>query len=64
MAASARVVQFIKGAWDTGERERARSASAIMVRWHTMGEGFTWETQDKTRDIAAAAKRLGEGARR
>jgi cob(I)alamin adenosyltransferase len=27
-----------------------------MVRWHTLGEGFTWETQDKTRDMAAAAK--------
>ena len=31
------------------------------VSWHTMGEGFTWETQDKARDIAAAAARLGQG---
>ena len=31
-------------------------ASAAVVRWHTLGEGFTWETQDKARDLAAAAK--------
>ena len=47
------VVQFIKGAWDTGER-RILEASGL-VRWHTMGEGFTWETQDRARDVAAAA---------
>ena len=47
------VVQFIKGAWDTGER-RILEASDL-VRWHSMGEGFTWETQDRARDIAAAA---------
>ena len=47
------VVQFIKGAWTTGERfafERFGDA----IEWRTMGEGFTWETQDKERDIAAA----------
>ncbi len=49
------VVQFIKGAWDTGER-RALEAFGDRVAWHTMGEGFTWETQDKARDIAAAAR--------
>ncbi|MEP1767381.1 MAG: cob(I)yrinic acid a,c-diamide adenosyltransferase [Sulfitobacter sp.] len=46
------VVQFIKGKWKTGERlffERLDE-----VTWHTMGEGFTWDTQDKERDIAAA----------
>ena len=48
------VVQFIKGAWDTGER-RVLEGFSERVRWHTMGEGFTWETQDKSRDIAAAA---------
>jgi cob(I)alamin adenosyltransferase len=47
------VVQFVKGAWDTGER-RILEGFSEKVRWHTMGEGFTWETQDKARDIAAA----------
>ena len=47
------VVQFVKGAWDTGER-RALAALGDAVAWHTMGEGFTWETQDLRRDIAAA----------
>ena len=46
------MVQFIKGAWDTGERH-AVAAFGDRVDWHTMGEGFTWETQDKARDIAA-----------
>jgi cob(I)alamin adenosyltransferase len=49
------VVQFIKGAWDTGER-RVLETFGDKVRWHTLGEGFTWETQDKARDIAAAAR--------
>ena len=48
------VVQFIKGAWDTGER-RALLRFSDLVSWHTMGEGFTWETQDRARDMAAAA---------
>ncbi|KRE22199.1 cob(I)yrinic acid a,c-diamide adenosyltransferase [Bosea sp. Root483D1] len=47
------VVQFIKGAWSTGER-KALDAFGDQVSWHSMGEGFTWETQDKARDIAAA----------
>jgi cob(I)alamin adenosyltransferase len=47
------VVQFIKGAWETGERA-AFARFAGQMSWHTMGEGFTWETQDKERDIAAA----------
>lgn len=46
------MVQFIKGGWDTGER-RAVAAFGERVVWHTLGEGFTWETQDKARDIAA-----------
>ncbi len=46
------VVQFIKGAWDTGEA-KALEAFGERVSWHAMGEGFTWETQDKARDIAA-----------
>jgi cob(I)alamin adenosyltransferase len=49
------VVQFIKGAWNTGER-RMLESFGNMVRWHTLGQGFTWETQDKARDMAAAAK--------
>ncbi|MGO4739675.1 cob(I)yrinic acid a,c-diamide adenosyltransferase [Bosea sp. 2KB_26] len=49
------VVQFIKGAWATGER-KALDAFGDRIVWHTMGEGFTWETQDKARDIAAAER--------
>ena len=48
------VVQFIKGAWNTGER-KALTRYADLLSWHTMGEGFTWETQDRARDVAAAA---------
>jgi cob(I)alamin adenosyltransferase len=49
------VVQFIKGAWHTAERD-ALAQFGDQVVWHTMGEGFTWETQDRARDIAAAAR--------
>ena len=49
------VVQFIKGAWHTGERD-AFAAFGDQIAWHTMGEGFTWETQDLARDIAAAER--------
>jgi cob(I)alamin adenosyltransferase len=48
------VVQFIKGAWDTGERRLLTAHFADLCQFHAMGEGFTWETQDKARDIAAA----------
>ena len=48
------VVQFIKGAWDTGERRLIEGHFGDLCQFHAMGEGFTWETQDKTRDIAAA----------
>jgi cob(I)alamin adenosyltransferase len=48
------VVQFIKGARDTGERRLITQNFAELCQFHTMGEGFTWETQDKARDIAAA----------
>lgn len=48
------VVQFIKGAWDTGERRLLTTHFSDLCQFHAMGEGFTWETQDKTRDIAAA----------
>lgn len=49
------VVQFIKGAWATGE-QRALAAFGDAVSWHSMGEGFTWETQDLRRDVAAAER--------
>jgi cob(I)alamin adenosyltransferase len=49
------VVQFIKGAWHTAERD-ALAAFGDQISWHTMGEGFTWETQDRARDVAAAER--------
>jgi cob(I)alamin adenosyltransferase len=48
------VVQFIKGAWDTGERRLLTKHFGDLCQFHAMGEGFTWETQDRARDIAAA----------
>ena len=50
------VVQFIKGAWDTGERRMIEAHFAHLCQFHAMGEGFTWETQDRARDIAMAEK--------
>ncbi|MDB5659027.1 MAG: cobO [Cypionkella sp.] len=50
------VVQFIKGAWDTGERRIIETHFSDLCEFHAMGEGFTWETQDRVRDIAMAAK--------
>ncbi len=49
------VVQFGKGAWDTGERH-AIERFPDQVVWHALGEGFTWETQDRERDVAAAER--------
>jgi cob(I)alamin adenosyltransferase len=49
------VVQFGKGAWETGERN-AIERFKDQVTWHTLGEGFTWETQDRARDVAAAER--------
>ena len=49
------VVQFIKGAWHTAERD-ALARFGDQVAWYTMGEGFTWETQDRARDVAAAER--------
>lgn len=48
------VVQFIKGNWATGEKSFLRERFADECRFFVSGEGFTWETQDKERDIAAA----------
>jgi len=49
------VVQFGKGAWQSGERV-AIERFGNQVEWHTLGEGFTWETQDRARDVAAAER--------
>jgi len=48
------VIQFIKGAWDTGERRLLTEHFTGLCQFHAMGEGFTWETQNKERDVAAA----------
>jgi len=48
------VVQFIKGTWSTGEREFLRARFADECQFVVSGEGFTWDTQDRERDIAAA----------
>ena len=48
------VVQFIKGNWDTGEKTFLRDRFGDECRFFVSGEGFTWETQDRDRDIAAA----------
>jgi len=48
------VVQFIKGTWSTGEREFLRERFADECQFVVSGEGFTWDTQDRERDIAAA----------
>ena len=47
------VVQFVKGKWETGERD-VLQRFPDQVTMKSMGEGFTWETQDRQRDIAAA----------
>ncbi|NUJ79506.1 cob(I)yrinic acid a,c-diamide adenosyltransferase [Methylocystis sp. FS] len=58
------VVQFGKGQWRTGERNMLEKLGQELgqVAWHTLGEGFTWETQDRARD-EAAARRAWEKAR-
>ena len=48
------VVQFIKGGMSTGERDLLLDRFTDLCQFHTMGEGFTWETQDKSRDIEMA----------
>ena len=49
------IVQFVKGAWETGERD-VFEKFPDQVTIKAMGEGFTWETQDRDRDVAAAGK--------
>ena len=48
------VVQFVKGDWETGEKTLLRERFADECRFFVSGEGFTWETQDRDRDVAAA----------
>ncbi|MCQ2003889.1 cob(I)yrinic acid a,c-diamide adenosyltransferase [Rhizobium sp. NRK18] len=48
------VVQFIKGGMSTGERDLIIERFSDLCEFHTMGEGFTWETQDRARDVAMA----------
>ncbi|MEO1704363.1 MAG: cob(I)yrinic acid a,c-diamide adenosyltransferase [Pseudomonadota bacterium] len=48
------VVQFIKGGMSTGERDLILERFSDLCAFHTMGEGFTWETQDKARDVEMA----------
>ena len=48
------VVQFVKGAWGTGERDVLAKFPEPSWTCRAMGEGFTWDTQDRARDIAAA----------
>ena len=43
------IIQFIKGAWKTGEEKALKSLSRN-ISWHSLGEGFTWETQNRIRD--------------
>ncbi len=47
------IVQFVKGAWETGER-RVFATFPDLVTMRSMGEGFTWDTQDRARDVGAA----------
>jgi cob(I)alamin adenosyltransferase len=56
------IIQFIKGAWDTAER-RVLEGFPDLVTFKAMGEGFTWETQDRQRDIAAAIRAWEEACR-
>ena len=49
------IVQFIKGGWEPGEA-RALKAFGDQVAWHALGEGFTWETQDRERDQQLVAE--------
>ena len=56
------VVQFVKGAWGTGERDVLEKFPEL-VTIKAMGQGFTWDTQDRQRDLAAARAAWGEAKR-
>ena len=53
------VVQFVKGAWETGEKT-VFDAFPDLVEFKAMGEGFTWDTQDRARDVATAREAWAE----
>jgi len=53
------VVQFIKGKWNTGEQQFFQAHD--LVTWHRMGDGFTWDTQDRDMDTRAAQSALARG---
>ena len=48
------IVQYVKGKWETGEKHFFRDEFPGLLTFEVMGEGFTWDTQDRARDIAAA----------
>lgn len=50
------ILQFVKGTWETGERNFFAALPPGLVSFESMGEGFTWDTQDRAKDIAAAAR--------
>ncbi len=56
------IVQFIKGAWDSGERE-VLEAFPDVVEVHAEGNGFTWETQDRAKDVASVEAAWAQAAR-
>ena len=55
------IIQFIKGGWTTGEEKALKNLSSN-ISWHSLGEGFTWETQDRIRDekLVQAAWKLAK----
>jgi cob(I)alamin adenosyltransferase len=55
------IIQFIKGGWTTGEEKAFKNLSSN-ISWHSLGEGFTWETQDRIRDekLVQEAWKLGQ----
>jgi cob(I)alamin adenosyltransferase len=55
------VVQFIKGGMDTGERRLITEHFSDICQFHTMGEGFTWETQNRERDVEMASAAWEKG---
>lgn len=50
------VVQFIKGAWHTGDHILIEAHFSHLCQFYAMGESFTWESQDRARDVIAAGK--------
>ena len=53
------IIQFIKGGWTTGEEKALKNLSSS-ISWHSLGEGFTWETQDRIRAVSYTHLRAHE----